>query len=126
MLEKEKKIWPNYYQLALMLGCDSLEGTEIVKERILNYLEENPNSKKEDFFKHTVSAVYEIENRFKNGMKFDCDVENINVRNLNKRDMDAIIKFGINPYFLLECLWNPNFYIFAKPNKLRDKTLGIV
>ena len=125
-MEREKKIWPNYYQLALMLGCDSLEGTQLVKESILKYLNENPDCKSEEYFKHTVSAVYEIETRFKNGMEFDVNVDNIDTRHLNNRDMDAIVKFGINPYFLLECLWNPNFYNFDEPNSRRDELLGIV
>lgn len=124
-MERKKKVWPNYYQLALMLGCDSLDGTQKVKNKILTYLKDNPELKNTDYFKHTVAAVSEIETRFKNNMSFDVDVNNIDVRRLNKRDMDSIVKFGVNVHYILECLWNPNFYTHCEELPTRNMLLAI-
>lgn len=111
-MSEEKKVWPNYYQLALMLGCDSLEHTQIVKKNIIDFVmkEENSPLMQSDYLKHTVAAVNEIEELFKNNEKFNVSVENIDSQNLNIRDMESIIHFGINPKFLTDCLFNPNLY----------------
>lgn len=103
--------WPNYYQLATILGCENKETMELVKKKILSYMEDNPNAFDRDFVCFSVHAICETEKMINEEMFSSVIVDESDLNNLNPRDLKAVIYFGINPKYQLQCLLNPRLYL---------------
>lgn len=107
----KKYCWPNQYQLAILLGCKDEETVLLVKNRILNYsLSLKKEDKMPDFLSYSIVAVNEYWCKKNTDKDFEVNMDNVNVSKLNQRDLNALVSFGINSYYLTECLKNKLIY----------------